>query len=217
MKANVAVECCVAEAEHVTENIRILKIAPMDGAVFDWRAGQYASFQFSGCEPRDFSIANTSDVGLIELHVRRSGSGGASDAICDDVKVGDAVSVDGPYGASYFRERHQGPIVAIAGGTGLAPMKSIVEGARSAGFKKDIHLYYGVRDASEIYLSGTLLGSRVSIQIFGLLQWLQIRRTIPVGGVVSSVRRWLRIFNYYMVIKFIWLAPLRWLIRAERC
>jgi ferredoxin-NAD(P)+ reductase (naphthalene dioxygenase ferredoxin-specific) len=131
MKANAAVECCVAEAEHVTENIRILKIAPMDGAVFDWRAGQYASFQFSGCEPRDFSIANTSDAGLIELHVRRSGSGGASDAICDEVKVGDAVSVDGPYGAAYFRARHQGPIVAIAGGTGLAPMKSIVEGALS--------------------------------------------------------------------------------------
>lgn len=158
MKANATVECCVAEAEHVTENIRILKIAPMDGAIFDWRAGQYASFQFSGCEPRDFSIANTSDAGLIELHVRRSGSGGASDAICDDVKVGDAVFVDGPYGASYFRARHQGPIVAIAGGTGLAPMKSIVEGALSTGFRKDIHLYFGVRDASEIYLERHLIG-----------------------------------------------------------
>ena len=158
MTVTTAIPCCVAEAEHVTADIRVLKIAPKDGAVFDWRAGQYASFEFNGRDPRDFSIANSSAAGLIELHVRRSGSGGVTDAICDEVSIGDAVAVDGPFGAAYFREQHEGPIVAIAGGTGLAPMKSIVESALAANFNKDIHLYFGVRNESEIYLERYFIG-----------------------------------------------------------
>ena len=152
------VSCCVAELERVTSDIRVLKIAPADGAVFNWRAGQYASFTFADRDPRDFSIANVSGSGVIEIHVRRSGSGGVSDAICDEVSIGDAVSVDGPFGAGYFREQHEGPVVAIAGGTGLAPMKSIVESALRSGFNKDIHLYFGVRDATEIYLERYFIG-----------------------------------------------------------
>lgn len=152
------VSCCVTEAEQVTSDVCVLKITPTAGAAFDWRAGQYASFEFAGREPRDFSIANVSGAGLIEVHVRRSGSGGVSDAICDEVSIGDVVSVDGPFGAAYLREQHEGPIVAIAGGTGLAPMKSIVESALTSGFDKDIHLYFGVRDASEIYLERYFIG-----------------------------------------------------------
>lgn len=147
-----AIPCQVTEAEQVTSDVRVLKISPNSGNIFSWRAGQYANFQFDGCEPRDFSIANISGSGEIELHIRRSGSGGVSDTICDDVSVGDPVKVDGPFGAAYFRQSHEGPILAIAGGTGLAPMKAIVESALKNDFKKDIHLYFGVKDASEIYL-----------------------------------------------------------------
>lgn len=158
MTGTMSIPCCVAELEQVTPDVRVLKIAPTDGAVFNWRAGQYASFEFKGYEQRDFSIANISGAGLIELHVQKSGSGGVSDAICDEVSIGDAVAVDGPFGAAYFREQHKGPIVAIAGGTGLAPMKSIVESALAANFNKDIHLYFGVRDVSEIYLERYFIG-----------------------------------------------------------
>lgn len=158
MTATTSISCCVAESEQVTPDIRVLKIAPKDGAVFHWRAGQYASFEFKNFEPRDFSIANVGDAGVIELHVRKSGSGGVSDAICDEVLIGDDVTVDGPFGAAYFREKHEGPIVAIAGGTGLAPMKSIVESALATNFKKDIHLYFGVRTESEIYLERYFIG-----------------------------------------------------------
>lgn len=158
MTATTPIPCCVAESEYVTSDVRVLKIAPKDGAVFDWRAGQYARFEFMDREPRDFSIANISNTGLIELHVRKSGSGGVSDAICDEVSIGDAVTVDGPFGAAYFREKHEGPIIAIAGGTGLAPMKSIVESALAANFDKDIHLYFGVKDEAEIYLERYFIG-----------------------------------------------------------
>lgn len=158
MNNNAAISCRVVDAEQVTPEVRILKLASADLAAFTWRPGQYANFEFAGCEPRDFSIANTSESGEIELHIRQSGSGGVSDIICNDVTIGDPVTVDGPFGAAYFRERHDGPIVCIAGGTGLAPMKSVVEGALQKGFSKDIHLYFGVRDETEIYMERHFIG-----------------------------------------------------------
>ena len=144
--------CRVAEIEVVTDDIRILRIVAMDMPLFDWRAGQYASFRIDGFEARDYSIANASGEDFIELHIRRSGAGGFSDFVCDELKQYDVIDVKGPYGGAYFRENHDGPLLAIAGGTGLAPMKAVVEAALAGNMKQDIHLYFGVRDESEIYL-----------------------------------------------------------------
>jgi len=144
--------CRVAEIEMVTDDIRILRIVATDMPLIDWRAGQYASFRIDGFEARDYSIANAPGEEFIELHIRRSGAGGFSDFVCEGLKVDDVIDVKGAYGGAYFRENHVGPVLAIAGGTGLAPMKAVVEAALSSNLKQDIHLYFGVRDESEIYL-----------------------------------------------------------------
>lgn len=144
--------CRVAEIEAVTDDIRILRIVATDTPLFDWRAGQYASFKIDGFEARDYSIANAPGEDFIELHIRRSGAGGFSDFICDDLKQNDPIDVKGAFGGAYFRENHKGPLLAVAGGTGLAPMKAVVEAAISCSLQQDIHLYFGVRDESEIYL-----------------------------------------------------------------
>jgi len=49
-------------------------------------------------------------------------------------------------------DAHTGPILAIAGGSGLAPIKSIVETALDNGHRQPIHLYVGVRDERDLYL-----------------------------------------------------------------
>ena len=144
--------CRVAEIEAVTDDIRILRIVATDTSLFDWRAGQYASFKIDGFEARDYSIANAPGEDFIELHIRRSGAGGFSDFICDDLKQNDPIDIKGAFGGAYFRENHKGPLLAVAGGTGLAPMKAVVEAAISCSLQQDIHLYFGVRDESEIYL-----------------------------------------------------------------
>jgi CDP-4-dehydro-6-deoxyglucose reductase/ferredoxin-NAD(P)+ reductase (naphthalene dioxygenase ferredoxin-specific) len=66
--------------------------------------------------------------------------------------VGDGVQVEGPFGASWLRDAHTGPILAIAGGSGLAPIKSIVETALGNGHRQPIHLYVGIRDERDLYL-----------------------------------------------------------------
>jgi CDP-4-dehydro-6-deoxyglucose reductase/ferredoxin-NAD(P)+ reductase (naphthalene dioxygenase ferredoxin-specific) len=65
--------------------------------------------------------------------------------------VGDAVQVEGPLGSSYLRVRHTGPILLAAGGSGMAPMLSILESALHLGLKQPIRLYFGVRDARDVY------------------------------------------------------------------
>jgi naphthalene 1,2-dioxygenase ferredoxin reductase component len=61
------------------------------------------------------------------------------------------VRVSGPFGSAYLRESHAGPIVAVAGGSGLAPVRSIVTTALRADPARRIHLYLGVRAERDVY------------------------------------------------------------------
>ena len=144
--------CRVRSVEVAAPEIRIIRLESCDGSLFDWRAGQYASLRFCDFDARDYSIANAPGDDFLEVHIRRSGSGGVSDYICNDLKAGDTLDVQGAFGGAYYRAGHPGPLLAIAGGTGLAPMKAIIEAAIKDGFKRDLHLYFGVRDESELYL-----------------------------------------------------------------
>ncbi len=147
------VACRIAACEQVSADVQIVTLEAAAGEqLFAWRAGQFARFHAGDLEPRDYSIANPAGSGRLELHVRRSGNGGLSDHICDRLGVGDEISVAGPFGGAYYRARHGGPLLAIAGGTGLAPMKAIVEAALAGGLTKDVHLYFGVNAADELYL-----------------------------------------------------------------
>ena len=67
-------------------------------------------------------------------------------------KAGDKVTLEFPLGSSYLRQHHSGPILCIAGGSGLAPIKSIVETALAHGMKQPIHVYFGARGARDLYL-----------------------------------------------------------------
>jgi ferredoxin-NAD(P)+ reductase (naphthalene dioxygenase ferredoxin-specific) len=71
--------------------------------------------------------------------------------IASELKVGDAVRVSGPLGTSYLRRKHEGPMLFVAGGTGLAPILSILRGAVAEGMRNPIHLYFGVRSPRDIY------------------------------------------------------------------
>jgi ferredoxin-NAD(P)+ reductase (naphthalene dioxygenase ferredoxin-specific) len=89
---------------------------------------------------------------VLEFHVRRSAGATTSAYVAEKLKVGDPVHVEGPFGASHLRESHRGPIIAVAGGSGMAPMKSIVERALAIGMPQHIYFYFGVRTERDLYL-----------------------------------------------------------------
>jgi ferredoxin-NAD(P)+ reductase (naphthalene dioxygenase ferredoxin-specific) len=144
--------CRVVDLAPLTHDITRLRLAVETGGPFVFSAGQYAALRFAELPPRDYSMANRPDEALLEFHVRRMGAGSASAYVTEELQPGERVVVDGPFGSCHLRENRAGPILALAGGSGLAPIKSIVETALAQGRHQPIHLYYGARDERDIYL-----------------------------------------------------------------
>jgi ferredoxin-NAD(P)+ reductase (naphthalene dioxygenase ferredoxin-specific) len=144
--------CRVITLDDFTHDIRRVRLEIVSGGPFDFSAGQYAALGVSTLPARDFSMANRPGEPVLEFHVRHMSGGAASHYIVRTLGLGETVRVEGPLGSAWLREHHTGPIVAIAGGSGLAPIKSIVETALWHGARQPIHLYFGVRNERDLYL-----------------------------------------------------------------
>lgn len=147
--------CRVATLADMTHDIKLVRLEIVEGGPFTFAAGQYAALGFGDLAARDYSMASMPDregAGPIEFHIRHVAGGASSAYVAKGLRLGDTVRVKGPYGSSYLREQHTGPILAIAGGSGLAPIKSIVDTALSLGMRQPIRLYFGVRDERDLYL-----------------------------------------------------------------
>ncbi len=96
-------------------------------------------------------MANAPGEPGLEFHLRVL-AGGVSAQMRERLKVGDLVRISGPFGTSYLRAQHRGPILAIAGGTGLGA-DPLDRGAPrwTAGVPGPIHVYFGVREERDVY------------------------------------------------------------------
>jgi len=139
----------ITDATHDIKQIQLV-INGDDSLAFT--AGQYARLTFAGAPTRDYSMASGPGERVLEFHIRRVPGGAATQHIHALLKVDDPVLVEGPFGSSYLREQHTGPILCVAGGSGLAPIKGIVETAIARGMKQPIHVYFGVRSSRDLYL-----------------------------------------------------------------
>lgn len=146
----VELACGVESVEEATHDIRIVRLSLPDGAI-EFTPGQFMELTFEGLPPRDYSIASQPGDGFIEFHIRLVPGGAVTPFVLEKLNPGDTVKARGPLGVSYLRSRHRGPILALAGGSGLAPMKSIVERALAREMPQPIHLYFGVRDQRDLY------------------------------------------------------------------
>lgn len=133
----------------LTHDIRRLRLKPNKPLAFS--PGQYAQLQFGPELARPYSMAGLSRDAELEFHVRRVPGGRVTAHIFEQLRVGDTVRVSGPLGTAYLRTKHRGPMLCAAGGTGLAPILSIVRGAVAAGLTQPIHLYLGVRSDADVY------------------------------------------------------------------
>lgn len=143
------IKATVTAIEDATHDIKILRMRPAKPLSFS--AGQYAMLQFTPLHIRPYSMAGLCNDEELEFHVRLVPDGRVSGYLFNELKIGDAVRVSGPLGTAYLRHRHEGPMLCVAGGTGLAPILSIIRGAALAGMRNSIHLYFGVRSPRDIY------------------------------------------------------------------
>jgi NAD(P)H-flavin reductase/hemoglobin-like flavoprotein len=103
---------------------------------------------------RTYSIANTPHPdGLLRLHVRAIGGGLVSSVLVHQVRAGDPLVLGAPAGTMTADTRSSRDVLCLAGGTGLAPLKAIVEGIIDAPSPRhrEIVLYHGARRHQDLY------------------------------------------------------------------
>jgi len=95
----------------------------------EFLAGQYAMLEIPGVgQPRAYSMSNLGNRdGTWEFIIRRVPGGRVTNYLFDTLRPGDEITIDGPYGVAYLRRDIPRRIVGIAGGSGLAPVISIMK------------------------------------------------------------------------------------------
>jgi ferredoxin-NAD(P)+ reductase (naphthalene dioxygenase ferredoxin-specific) len=139
----------VLAIEELTHDIRRLRIKPAKPMSFS--PGQYATLQFTPDHIRPYSWAGLPGDEDMELQIRQVPGGRVTDYVFSTLKVGDAVRISGPLGTAYLRQKHLGPMLCVGGGTGIAPIVSIVRGAMAADMHNPVHVYFGVRSQEDCY------------------------------------------------------------------
>ncbi len=157
---NVAREfpCRVEAIVPATHDVVIVKLAIVAGGPFVFTAGQYARVAFDGFAVRDLSMANRPGDPTLDFHIRCMPGSDIAAFIEQKLRVGTTARAMGPYGNAFFREYHGTEIIAVAGGTGIAPIKSIIDMALTAGVRQPLELYFGVRAERDIYLEDHFRG-----------------------------------------------------------
>lgn len=116
-------------------------------------AGQYIDILLKDGKRRSFSLANAPhDDALLQLHIRQVPGGLFTEQVFSTLKLRDILRFNGPHGSFYLREESSKPMILLAGGTGFAPIKSIVEHALHEACTRPMTLYWGARAHADLYL-----------------------------------------------------------------
>jgi len=156
------VELRVDHIYHQTEDIFVVRLAPTAaGECFcEFTPGQYVEIWIpdSPFLARAYSIANTPrGDGSIELHIHRVDGGRLSDWAFNRMQEGDHVHARGPLGSFTMQSPVDRPLLFIAGGTGFAPIKALIEQQLKLTPQRNMQLFWGMRDIHDCYALGLIV------------------------------------------------------------
>lgn len=124
-----------------------------EGQRLQFLAGQYIDIVLKDGRRRAFSLANPPFADeYLELHVRHIAGGEFSHYVFHQMRENALLRIRGPLGSFFLRESSQRPLLFVAGGTGFAPVKGIIEDALSRDIQRPIYLFWGVRSRRDLYM-----------------------------------------------------------------
>ncbi len=152
----------VAEVEQVTAALWRLRLRLEEA--LDYYPGQFVELEAPGRpgEWRAYSIANAAGEHTdLEFLVKRL-PGGAFSGQIDRLGVGQPLGLRGPFGSSYLRVG-DAPILLVATGSGLAPLRAMLQDAAVCEDRREIHFYYGARTRADLPLEAEIEGLRAAL------------------------------------------------------
>ena len=145
--------CRVQKIERVADDVIVLSLKLPASERLQFLAGQYIEFLLKDGKRRAFSIANAPhDDGLLQVHVRLIAGGEFTGHVFAGMKEKDILRFQGPYGSFFLREESTKPAILLAGGTGFAPIKALVEHAIHNKITRPMEIYWGARSRAGLYL-----------------------------------------------------------------
>lgn len=142
----------VVALDNLTHDVKRVVLA-LEGAPLEFQPGQYVNLTLPGVEgTRAFSIANPPGDGhALELQVRLVPGGAGTTFVHHKLAVGDKLAFSGPYGHFFVRESRGGPLLFLAGGTGVSSPRSMILDLLARGYSAPITLIHGVRTEADLY------------------------------------------------------------------
>lgn len=143
----------VQELRRVAEDVIIMKIKLPASERLQFIAGQYIEFLLPDGKRRAFSLANAPhEDELLELHLRLVPGGAFTEHVFSALKERDILRFEGPLGSFHLHEDSDRPLIMVAGGTGFAPIKALVEHALHSHVRRPMAIYWGARNRAGLYL-----------------------------------------------------------------
>ena len=144
----------VIEKTLLTPEVMRLKIKLPNAQRLQFLAGQYIDILLPENKRRAFSIASSPlSEDVIELHIRHIDGGGFTGWVFEEMKERDILRLEGPMGTFFIRnDQTNRPMILMGGGTGFAPLKSMIEDLLAHNDTRPLHLFWGVRNQAELYM-----------------------------------------------------------------
>ena len=146
----------VERAEVLAHDVMGLHLKLPVAEAFSFEAGQYIDILLPGGRRRSFSIASPPHLPrMLELHVRRVAGGEFSEGIFGGNARNELLSIEGPLGHFVYRPG-SAPMLLVGGGTGIAPLLSILRHVTGNSIARDMTVYWGVRAERDLYAHAAL-------------------------------------------------------------
>ena len=143
----------VCAISRLSDGVTHLRLEVDSQDALQYLPGQYMNVHLDDGSTRSFSMASKPDGRLLDFHVRRISEGKFTDSILPGLTVGDTMRIEAPLGMFRYRPRDYRPMVMVATGTGVAPIRAILQALMEAGDAPPVWLYWGVRSEEDLYLA----------------------------------------------------------------
>ena len=148
--------CKIESVEKLNHDVYQVKLSmPVEGDVITYRAGQYLDLFLPSGKSASFSIGSAPEAGLqLELHIRHNPESELSNALIEHLLAEHTIEAEVGKGDACIvanQLNSDDTIILAAASTGFSQVKSVVEHLLAQGANNQIHIYWGVRVASDLY------------------------------------------------------------------